>query len=174
MGREIRRVPPNWEHPMNDNGAYRPMFDKSATDAFNSWFAEFVEFKKKELDEVCAEYSYDRNDPYSAFCDYNGYPPNSEYYRPAWDEDTATWWQVYETVSEGTPVTPPFETPEELIDYLVENGDFWDQKRRAEGRAYIFPCDPWPREQAEKFVRSGFAVSMVVSDGKVMSGVEAL
>ena len=25
MGREIRRVPPNWEHPKNDNGEFRSM-----------------------------------------------------------------------------------------------------------------------------------------------------
>ena len=31
-------------------------------------------------------------------------------------------WQVWETVSGGSPVTPVFASAEELIDYLVENG----------------------------------------------------
>ena len=36
-------------------------------------------------------------------------------------------------------------------------------------------CDPWPREQAEKFVKGhGFAASMVIAGGKIMSGIEAL
>ena len=85
-----------------------------------------------------------------------------------------TWWQVYETVSEGTPVTPPFETREELVEYLVANGDFWDQKRRTEGRSSM-PCEPWPRKQAESFVfGSGWSPSLVVANGRVMSGVEAI
>jgi len=68
-----------------------------------------------------------------------------------------TWFQAYETVSEGTPVTPPFATQEELIDYLATRGDFWDQ-HRGEG--------PWPRENARKFVLgSGWAPSMIVTTG---------
>jgi hypothetical protein len=65
-----------------------------------------------------------------------------------------TWFQVYETVSEGTPVTPPFATKEELVDYLVANGDFWDQHRGDGG---------WSRENAEAFVGAGFAMSLVVN-----------
>jgi hypothetical protein len=37
-------------------------------------------------------------------------------------------WQVWETVSEGSPITPVFGTPEELIDYLVDVGTSWGQK----------------------------------------------
>ena len=90
----------------------------------------------------------------------------------------ATWWQVYETVSEGTPVSPPFATPDELIDYLVAHGDFWDQQRRERGDT-IMNNDPWSREQAEAFVRGpGWAPSMVVekngNDVKIQSGVEYL
>jgi hypothetical protein len=31
----------------------------------------------------------------------------------------ATWFQAWETVTEGTPVTPPFATTDELVDYLA-------------------------------------------------------
>lgn len=31
------------------------------------------------------------------------------------------WWQIWETVSEGSPVTPAFETPEELAEYWAGN-----------------------------------------------------
>jgi hypothetical protein len=48
-------------------------------------------------------------------------------------------WQVWETVSEGSPITPVFATAEELIDYLVNVG-CW-------GRRYS-------REAAEAFVNS--------------------
>ena len=55
----------------------------------------------------------------------------------------ATWFQAWETVTEGTPVTPPFATTDELVDYLVTRGDFWDQER-GDG--------PWDRKSAEEFV----------------------
>ncbi len=101
-------------------------------------------------------------------------PPDPEYYRPQWGEGLATWWQVYETVSEGTPVTPPFATREELVEYLVENGDFWDQARRKRGWT-ITDCAPWSRATAEKFVLgSGCAPSMISFGGRLMSGVEGL
>jgi hypothetical protein len=69
-------------------------------------------------------------------------------------------------------VTPAFATAEELIDYLVANGDYWDQERRKEGESEM-QCDPWPREAAEKFVRgSGWLPSMIVAGGKMLTGHE--
>lgn len=66
------------------------------------------------------------------------------------------WWQVWETVSEGSPVTPAFATRDELITYLVEHGDAWDQKRGDGG---------WAREAAESFVGTGWAPSLIGSPG---------
>ena len=175
MGREIRRVPPNWEHPKNENGCYQPMYDESAGESFTEWLKEFEQFKAEEIDIICKEYGYDKRDAYSVFCEYAGGPPDYKYYRPYWEGTEAAWWQVYETISEGTPVSPPFATPEELIDYLVENGDFWDQKRRSKpNRISGIRCGPWPRERAEKFVNTGFAVSFVLDSKGFRSGVAAL
>lgn len=69
-----------------------------------------------------------------------------------------SWWQVWETVSEGSPVTPAFATAQELIDYLVEYGDAWDQKRGDGG---------WNRTSAENFVGSGWSPSMVLEAGEI-------
>jgi hypothetical protein len=55
-------------------------------------------------------------------------PPDPAYYRP-WKDDEATWYQVWETESEGTPISPPFATREELVEYLVNNGGFSQVKR---------------------------------------------
>ena len=84
------------------------------------------------------------------YWDYEGSPPEPEFYRPKWKKEEMTWFQMYETVSEGTPVTPPFATKAELVDYLVENGDFWDKIRGHGG---------WQRANAEKFVESGWSPS---------------
>lgn len=186
MGREIRRVPPDWEHPQDDKydirtgqteKQYLPMYDRSCEEAWTGWQREFVEWQNGEHDRVRGEYGdadYPKDQPYAAFCQWHGTPPDPDYYRPQWADGTATWWQVYETVSEGTPVSPPFATQEELVEYLVANGDLWDQKRRAEGRRSM-PCEPWSRKQAEAFVMgSGWAPSLVADGKGVRSGVEAL
>ena len=123
MGREIRMVPPNYEHPevirRNGQKGFQPMFDSKFEDAAEDWKAG----------ERPSYYSEEEGEPKPEFWEYHGMPPEREDYR-SWKDEDATWFQVWETVSEGTPVTPPFATKEELIDYLVANGDFWDQKRQ--------------------------------------------
>lgn len=79
-------------------------------------------------------------------------------------------WQVWETVSEGSPITPVFPTAKALVDYLSTYGTTWDQKPSAFGREK----GPWRREAAEEFVKTGWAMSfMAVNDGsgtKVFDG----
>lgn len=139
MGREIRRVPPNWEQPKNERGHLQPMFDQTFSAAAEEWKARLAKHVPSENDG-------------REYWEWDGNPPDREYYRP-WEDEDATWFQVWETVSEGTPVTPPFATKIELVDYLVANGDAWDQSRGNGG---------WGRKAAERFVNAGWAPSMVV------------
>jgi hypothetical protein len=67
-------------------------------------------------------------------------------------------WQVWETVSEGSPVTPVFPTPEALIEHLAKRGDDWDRKRGDPG---------WGHDAAAAFVGVGWAPSMISKDGKI-------
>ena len=174
MGRELRMVAPNWEHPKNENGNYQPLHDESYTDKFNLWIEGHNLWADKKHPNQLDGSAFD----YEFFDQWEGSPPDSMYYRPKWKDDEMTWYQVYETVSEGTPVSPPFETEQELVDYLVLNGDFWDQERRKNKRnegVFRINCDPWSKEAAEKFVfGSGWAPSMIVSNGELKSGVEGL
>lgn len=94
MGREIRRAPLDWLHPRDFNGNYIPMFD----DDYDSALAEFEE------------------DP-AAFDDQ---PPDPLLYRPDWYGQPLGY-QVYENVSEGTPVSPVFATEAELVDWLADS-----------------------------------------------------
>lgn len=179
MGRELRRVIPNWEHPKTERPnrrtgrmeeCYQALHDESYGQAVSEWIEQHQLWESgkhpDQLDGSGREYRY--------YAQWGGDAPEVAYYRPDWKPEEMTWWQVYETVSEGTPVTPPFETREELVEYLVKNGDFWDQKCREEGNS-MMPCTPWSRKNAEAFVfETEWAPSMVVSGGKVMSGVEAL
>jgi hypothetical protein len=71
-----------------------------------------------------------------------------------------TAWQLWETVSEGSPITPPFPAPEELIKHLVNKGDAWGHK--------------WTRSQAEAMVAEKWAPSMVMSGGRLMQSHQAV
>lgn len=175
MGREIRRVIPNWEHPKYTNddapysnrvGQYRPLFDED----YETAIAEWIDNHQKWLLGEHEDQKNGQNSEYKYYAQWNGNAPEVEQYRPKWPEGSATWYQVYETVSEGTPVTPPFQTQDELIDYLVTNGDFWDQHRR-EDRTSSMPCEPWSRQSATNFVKGhGWMPSMIIANGEVLSG----
>lgn len=175
MGREIRRVIANWEHPQREHHRrgmeYQPMFDDAYIPQLNQWWENHQLWERGEHPDQKKEGMGE----YKHYAQWAGDPPDHTMYRPDWKPEEMTWYQVYETVSEGTPVTPPFATREELVDYLVANGDFWDQRRRKDGRIGGMPCEPWTRKQAESFVMgSGWAPSLVMHDGKIQSGVEAL
>jgi hypothetical protein len=179
MGREIRRVPPNYEHPKRDcphrgrceeGECYQPQYDKNYEAAKQEWIDGLLLWLKCE---------HPSQEPDCDYWEWEGNPPDRDYYR-AYKDEEATWYQVYETVSEGTPVTPPFETQQELIDYLVEYGDFWDQDRFKRGGLEHFVLDHgrsspgYSREAAEKFVLgSGFCCTGVVHNGIVKMGIES-
>ncbi len=101
MGREIREVPAGWEHPKDADGSLQPLYDHTYEDAVVDW--------QKEHEEYDSEADWHRDHP------------NPAYYRPHYD-DQATAYQVYETVSEGTPVSPVFADLESLIAWLIEQG----------------------------------------------------
>lgn len=157
MGREIRRVPPNWKHPRDENGHYKPMYDKTYDDAAREWICNCITWVNGTHDDL--QDHPELKDEYLYYWEWNGDPPDREYYLPKSDEQR-TWYQVYETVSEGTPVTPAFATAEELIDYLVANGDEWDQRRVRDGHKR---SAGWDRRSAERFVnRSGWFPSLII------------
>lgn len=84
---------------------------------------------------------------------------------------TGEGWQVWETVSEGSPITPVFATPEELITHICTVGTTWDQHSIAQGWSNRLPS----REQATAFVMGpGWVPSMVITtDGQVYRGIES-
>lgn len=69
-------------------------------------------------------------------------------------------WQLWETVSEGSPQSPVFETKEELSFWMQENGD---------GNSAGYS-----KESADAFVNAGWAPSMMLIDGDFMTGVDAM
>jgi hypothetical protein len=121
MGREIRRVPPTWEHPKNYQGHYQPLYDRPWRDAMQEWFSDYGDEWQTWTDKE----------------DIEG-PPDPEYYRPVWSEEP-TAYQMYETVSEGTPVSPVFLTVDKLRTWLLEQG--------------------YSEKATDQFIKLGFAFS---------------
>lgn len=164
----IRRVPPGWEHPRFTEGNYRghrdnighymPMFDKTFREAADEWEALYDLWRAgaRKGDERL-EWGYRtpyRDDAY--FWEDGNWPPEPDYYRPEFTEEP-TWYQVYEDISEGTPITPPFATKEEIVEYLVEHGDFrrdYYLERWPHEKPFY---DKWDREAAEHLVERGSA-----------------
>ena len=73
-------------------------------------------------------------------------------------------YQLWETVSEGSPISPVFATAEELAEWIVTSPDY---KWRKNDKGIT-------REQWLKFIIGpGWCPSLIMVDGRVMTGVEA-
>lgn len=161
MGREVRRVPPNWEHPRDDKGHYEVMYETSYKDAVAEWINNhqlWLEGKHPDQLDEKPEDDY-KPSKHKYYAQWDGDCPEVKYYNTYYTKEEATWYQMYETVSEGTPVSPPFATKEELAQYLAENGDFWYQSDIERGLE-TFRTKP-TLEQARNLVDAGWAMSFM-------------
>ena len=154
MGREVRRVSPDWEHPTNERGHFVPLFDGCT-------FAEHADawLKGKEQWESGA---HEHFDDLHTWEEWDGDAPDERDYSPACTHEQATAYRVYENVTEGTPVSPVLKTREDLVTWLVDVGD-----RMGIGGV----AAPMLPEQAERFIDTGFSFSMVVDAKGVRAGV---
>lgn len=145
MSREVRRVPAEWEHPMEER------YGKSAHKPLHQGYPEAkAEFEDKQQKEGLQE-----------ALDYFGVAPNQEDYMPEWPDEERTHYQMYETCSEGTPISEPMETPEELARWLADTGASSFANMTATYEQWLATC------------QGAWAPSMVMAGGKLMSGVEA-
>lgn len=116
MGRQLRRVPKYWEHPKDENGRYKPMFDRSFREEAEEWLSECFLWRKGEHPDQLKGYGKSC----SYYWQYAGNPPKEDYYRPDWSEKEATHYQMYESTSEGTPISPVFANIEDLAHWLAD------------------------------------------------------
>lgn len=121
MGREVRRVPPTWQHPKNEHGRYVPLLDGSElAKRMREWDEGADLWRKREYHLTRTYMDAAGYEDYS-FAEYCGERPDPADYTPAWPPEEATHLQMYETCSEGTPISPPCATPEELARWLADN-----------------------------------------------------
>ena len=152
MGREVRRVPKGWQHPTtNCNGReeLQPMRDKDFVTAAAEWKAGFEAWKTAP--ESDCEY-----------WEWVGNPPDREHYRPALTDEERTQLMMYEDATEGTPISPGFDTPEELAKWLADNNASAFGKETASYDSWLRVC------------QGGCVPSMVIDAKGIRSGVEAM
>jgi hypothetical protein len=163
MGREVRRVPANWRHPKDEGGDFIPLFGQCYTEAAAAW----DEGREKWAEGLITDYeggweSADGRNLRMTWEEWAGERPEPQDYFPDWPEDSRTHFQMYETTTEGTPISPVMASPESLARWLADTG------------ASAFAGMTAPYESWLRVCRGGYAPSGVVIDGEMTSGVEAM
>ncbi len=126
MGREVRRVPPGWEHPRDRNGKYIPMHDSNYDEKAKEWMAEYALFVEGKHPSQIQFAESNPGKPY--YCKYYwqcSMPPDEESYRTGdnqFSPEDATMYMMYEDTTEGTPISPAFVSPEQLARWLADTG----------------------------------------------------
>ncbi|MCL2715616.1 MAG: hypothetical protein FWD68_13775 [Alphaproteobacteria bacterium] len=167
MGHEVRRVPPGWEHPKftEDNtphplcvGHTRPLLGDFA------WaLARWQEGEAKWPLVRSYPDGWKRHSGKIKSCAQYRSRPNPDNYMPVWPAEECTQLVMYETTTEGTPVSPQFSTPEELARWLADN------------KVPVFAHMTADYESWLRVARGGLAPSAIVGrDGTVVDGVTAL
>ena len=107
MGREVRMVPPDWQHPKDElRGGYRALYP-------GSWYQDHAEEFMRLANEKGLQ---------AAIEEHGRAPDANDYMLIGVPESECTHFMMYEDTSEGTPISPAFATPEELARWLVDNG----------------------------------------------------
>ena len=157
MSRDVRMVPKNWNHPKNERGRYIPLLDGDFENKIKEWNEGKEEWDSGIFPDYASEES--RTQSYEEWA---GRVPNPDHYMPKFKDEIATHYMMYETTSEGTPISPAFETKEELAKWLYENNTsaFGGQTASYEG---------W----LQTINRGGSICSCIMVGGKIINGVDA-
>jgi len=164
MGRQVRMVPPGWQHPKNSDGRYIPLLKGSFAQADADWNEGYAAWQRGEIENYGSGPKWKPKCESALACDsyteWSGARPSPDGYMPAFPEGTATMLMMYEDTSEGTPISPAFETPEALARWLADNN------------ASAFGGMTATYEQWLSTCKSGWAPCMVIEAGRMKSGVE--
>lgn len=166
MGLEVRRTPVGWMPPKrkvqrflgsDTVERFQPQHDYTLAEGIEMYEDEKAGWRARR-DEIIERHSleffedgvaeYEADSPTIA-SDGTSYVP---YYRPDWSADEMNGYQLYETITEGTPLTPSFATKEELIDHLERCGQGWESGQ----------VERMDREDAEALVNMGSSIGSFV------------
>jgi hypothetical protein len=159
MGREVRRVPVDWQHPKDECGRYKALYDGAGyEDAVREWDESAAKWARGEFPDYASDESRKLT-----YVEWSGERPDVAEYMPRWTAAEATHLMMYETTSEGTPISPAFSTPEELARWLCAN------------RASALGSSTASYEGWLRVARGGYACSAVYAPSTgIVSGVDGL
>jgi len=160
MSREVRKVPASWQHPKdgfypNGQVRYVPLHDGFMRRAAK-WDEEAAKWAKGEFPAYA-----DDESKAGTYESWDGSRPDPAEYMPDWPESERTHFMMYETTSEGTPVSPAFATQEELAQWMTDNGSTFGGSNAS--------YDQWLR-----VCKGSSTPTMVIGPNGLQSGVQAL
>ena len=127
MGREVRRVPADWRHPKDGNGRYIPLRKGD----YAALAAQWDEGQRKwDLGWIIthsvlaggpAWRPRDEHTRARTYEEHAGPRPLADAYMPASPAAQRTHWQMYETTTAGTPLSPPCVSAADLAKWLADH-----------------------------------------------------
>jgi hypothetical protein len=124
MGTAVRKVPSDWAHPKDESGRYLPLRDgldfESRARQWDEHAAKWQQGLRRDLDT-------DDWEPIKAdllaitYAEYEGPRPDPQEYTPHWPATECSHWQMYEEVTDGTPISPVCASPEELARWMADH-----------------------------------------------------
>jgi len=110
MSRAIRRVTADWKHPKLKNDKFQPMFDEFYGKVLGEWLENKAKWGNGTHPDL-------RNEPWlkddcSNYADWAEKPKADSYSTHEFEEADLTHIQLYETITEGTPISPVFKASE--------------------------------------------------------------
>lgn len=150
MGFEVRRVARDWIHP-RARGEFIPLlaWPDGVDDLVADWHHERRQWERGEHPAQLEGWGGAIED----FADFAPMP-DPAVYMPYWPAEARTHFQMYETTTEGTPVSPVFESPESLARWLALAGQTACETLKGTYEEWLLVC------------RGAFAPSMVASQGR--------
>lgn len=124
MSRKLIRVPSNWGHPKDENGNYIPLFTDSFSKDLENYENKYKQWLNGFRDDWKGGWVVKSGKEITmSFDEWYGEKPKKEHYITKWDDVIKPHIQLYETTTEGTPITPIYNINEleKLCNYASVN-----------------------------------------------------
>lgn len=116
---ELRRVPSNWTHPKDEKGNYIPLFDGLLVERHN-YKIMLYKSRAREGFATIDDMLYWMGSPFTP-CEDGLIDPKTA--TQGYTAFEATSYCLYETVTEGTPKSPVFDTLKDMAVWIKQAND---------------------------------------------------
>jgi hypothetical protein len=115
----------DWQHPRDAHGEHIPLLSGAEYEKHvRRWDEEAAKWQDG-LEHDLGTDEWRPIDPdlrTMTYAEYAGDRPNLKNYMPSWADTECPGYQMYEEVSDGTPLSPVCRSPEELARWLTDHG----------------------------------------------------